>query len=105
MASVRRFPLLILLFAVLSLGTGALEFVHNLEHQREDAIALAAARKAGAPQQPPPVHNDSNCAVHAQLHLPTISIGWVPLLVFFGLFVAFVTLLAPPLVSQQKLFH
>ncbi len=99
---VRRLPAILLLLCFAALGSGVMEYLHNREHAEEDAAQIAAARAAGLPDSPDkPVHDDSNCAVHAQLHLPVISAGWVPLLVLLGLFIAFLTLLAQPLLSQR----
>src|SRR4051812_29863310 len=80
-------------------------YAHNLQHAREDAEQVAAAERSGQPKPPIPIHDDSNCSIHRVLHLPTISVGWVPLLVFLGLFVAFLTEIAPPLVSQRLIFR
>ena len=74
-----------------------MEHLHALDHQREDP---ALARQTGVPADQP-THNDSNCRIHAQLHMPMVSFGWVPMLVCLGLFVAFLTLTALPLVSQR----
>jgi hypothetical protein len=84
----------------IALGSGLVEYAHNAQHAREDA-ALAQARGHSAPDVPIPVHNDSNCAVHAQLHAPAVSQPVVTLLIFAGLLVAFVTQLATPLVSVR----
>jgi hypothetical protein len=92
-------PIFLLLF-FLALGTGTLEFLHNLEHQREDAREAAEAKAAGLPESPGVPHDDSNCEIHAQLHVPLMAAAWVPLLVLLGLFVAFLTLLAPAMVEQ-----
>lgn len=40
-------------------------------------------------------HDESRCSVCMNLHAPFSVAGHVPLLVFFGLLVAFLTLLAP----------
>ena len=100
-----RLTCIFLLFAIAGLGSGLFEYLHHLSHEREDAQAIAAAAREGQPAPAVPVHDESNCPIHRQLHLPTISIGWVPLLVLLGFFVAFVTELAPPLVSQRRFFR
>ena len=74
----------ILIALFLALGSGALEYAHNLEHAREDARVKAPEKQ----------HDESNCVFHAQLHAPLLAAAWVPLLVCLGLFVAFLTLLA-----------
>jgi hypothetical protein len=64
-----------------------------------------AAKKQGKNVPVAPIHDESNCFVHAQLHIARILVGWVPLLVLLGLFVAFLTLIAVPLISQRQLFR
>jgi hypothetical protein len=110
---VRSFVAIFLSVAFLALGTGALEFLHNLDHKAEDArlaADAAAACASGAQsdhhhQHLPPLHDDTNCETHALLHMPTIAAGWTPLLVFVGLFVAFLTLLASEPVSHRPLLR
>src|SRR5438309_1115066 len=110
----QRIVALILAAAFLALGTGGLEYLHNLAHAREDAAAAAAVLGPGSigstsgasddsPAQPAPLHNDANCVVHAMLHAPLLTGGWVPLLVCLGLFVAFLTQLTPPVLSRRPL--
>lgn len=107
----RRVAAILLSVAFLALGTGALEYLHNLDHKREDA-QRATATAAGVSQagshshhDHAPLHTDTNCETHAQLHMPTLSMGWVPLLVCLGLFVAFLTLLASEPVSHRPLLR
>ncbi len=85
-----------------ALGSGALAALHDLQHDCEDAAVAAADRAAGRPEKDPPQHDESNCPVHAQLHIPFISAGWVPLLVCLGLFAAFLTLLPAPRVPHRS---
>ena len=89
--------LLILCFA--GIGSGALEYWHDLEHDVEDARADAIAKAAGLPVVPHE-HDESNCPVHAQLHMPLLTVAWVPLLVCLGLLIAFLTLIEPVYVPQ-----
>ncbi|HYO07835.1 MAG TPA: hypothetical protein VER17_02580 [Tepidisphaeraceae bacterium] len=118
----RRLPHILLLLAFVLLGTGTLERLHNLAHRHEDARHAAthyaaathhAGQQHAAPQHatagdeglatppdPRPAHDESNCDLHRRLHLPLMSAGYVPLLICLGLFVAFLTQLAPALVSQ-----
>ena len=77
------------------------EYLHDRQHAKEDAIAAESARAAGLPEKSHEPHDETNCAFHAQLHVPLISAGWVPLLVFLGLFVAFLSTLAPALATQR----
>jgi hypothetical protein len=102
----RQVAALVLAVCFLTLGSGAAEYLHNAQHEREDA-ASAAGDRAGAPAGHPddhpagPLHNDTNCRTHAILHSPLLTGGWVPLLVFLGLFVAFLTLLPRSLTSLR----
>ena len=79
----------------LALGTGLVGHLHDLQHDRDDAALIAMARASGAPMPVIPKHDESNCLVHALLHLPMITAAWVPLLVLVGLFIAFLTMLRP----------
>lgn len=97
---VRKITGILLLLCFLALGSGLLAHLHDLQHDRADAaIAKADGRSPGTPL---PIHDENNCQVHAMIHAPALSQGWVPLLVFLGLFVAFLTMLATPLASQQS---
>jgi len=90
----RRFALIVLL-AFLPLCTGALEYLHDLEHEMEDEAAGALVQvDAGTPRLPPK-HDETNCPVHAQLHMPILPVPWIGLLILLGLLVAFLTMLAP----------
>jgi hypothetical protein len=94
---VKRWTSILLLGCFLCIGTGVLEFVHDLQHQAEDVRADAMARAAGRPIQHHE-HDESNCDVCAQLHMAIIVYHWVPLLVLLGLLVAFLTQLDTPLI-------
>lgn len=98
---VKRFAPILLLLCIGALGTGTLEYLHNLEHEREDAHEAAEARAAGLPETPHAPHDESNCDIHGQLHVPLMAAAWVPLLILLGLFVAFLTMLAPIAVEQS----
>jgi len=99
---VKRITAILLACWFVALGSGALEALHDLQHDREDAAIAAADRAAGRPERDPPQHDESNCPVHAQLHIPFISAGWVPVLVCVGFFVAFLTLSPASLVSHRS---
>jgi hypothetical protein len=89
----------LLVTCYLALGTGALERLHDLEHDVQDARIDAWAKAAHLPVLPHH-HDESNCEIHAQLHMAIIFAGWVPLLVLLGLFIAFLTLLDTPLIPR-----
>lgn len=101
----QRVAAIVMILCYAALGSGAMEYWHNAQHAAEDAAMLATA-EPGVPHDHDhgPIHDESNCPVHAQLHLAGLAVAWVPLLVFLGLFVAFVTLLAPPPVARQVVF-
>jgi hypothetical protein len=84
-----------------ALGTGALEYAHNAEHAREDAAMEAAAQAAGVPATPEPLHDDSNCAVHLQLHIPLIVVGYLLILARLGLLAAALALVAAALIPRE----
>lgn len=96
----QRLAAIILVIGFLLLGAGALEHLHNLDHARQDA---ALAQASHHPVKPAPCHDETNCPLHAQLHMPTVSVAWVPLLIVLGLLVAFLTMAAPPLTPQPAL--
>lgn len=100
---VRRFPSILLLLTFVTFATGGLEHLHNVSHQREDEQRAAAAKETGLPTGHSPLHDETNCEIHAQLHTGFLVAGWVPVLVFLGLFVAFLTLLLPEPVSHRPL--
>ena len=60
--------------------------------RREDAVQLASSSQRSDPHDHgTPTHDDSNCSIHRLLHVAKLSVGWVPLLVCLGLFVAFLS--------------
>jgi hypothetical protein len=97
---VRRLAAILLIVCFVALGTRAAEFLHNQSHAREDAIAAANTPASNQPAQPRN-HDENNCDIHLKLHLPLLDAAFVPLLICVGIFVAFLTLLAPPLLSQR----
>ena len=98
-----RITSVLLLICFVALGTSSLSFLHELHHAWEDSARAAEAETAGLPNPEEPHHHDeSNCDVHAQLQLPIIAVAWVPLLVYLGLFLAFLTLLPASLVDQRQ---
>ena len=101
----RRLPAILLLIAFAALGSGLLEDLHLRTHLRERATgAAAAALQVTSPtveQSSLDPDDASACELCAHLHLPRVSTGWVPVLVCLGLFVAFLTQLAPRLAPQR----
>lgn len=97
---VRRLSSILLLLGFLALGTGLLENIHLQTHLQEHA---ATKLTHGDPGQSDP--GEGNCNLCLQLHIPTLSTGWVPLLICLGLIVAFLTLLAPRLAPQRIAVH
>jgi hypothetical protein len=104
-AALRSITSALLLLTFLSLGTGTLEYLHDLQHEYEDHLVELAALKQGKKSPVAPIHDESNCFVHAQLHIATLPTGCVPLLILLGLLVAFLTLITSPLVSRRQLFR
>jgi hypothetical protein len=98
---VRRVASTVLLVCFVLLGTGAAEYWHNLGHAREDGRLAAGGERGGGPADPAPRHDDSNCVYHARLHAPFMSVGILPLLICLGLLVAFLSSIAPPLITQR----
>ena len=101
---VRRLPAILLLIGFAVLGSGLLQDLHLRTHRLEHAAAHPHAdHDAPASDH----HHDgdnggeSDCGLCANLHLPRLGVGWVPLLICLGLFVAFLTLLTPQLASQR----
>ena len=97
----QRFAAILLLLCYAALGSGAAEYWHNLEHAMEDAALLQAAKDSGTPLDHVPLHDESNCPLHAQLHICCMAVGWAPLLICLGLFIAFLTLLPLRLPIQR----
>jgi hypothetical protein len=97
----KRLASIIVLFGVLGIGTGGLDFLHELTHQAEDARLDAFLKAAGLPVGTHH-HDESNCQVCAQLHMMVLWMGWMPVLICLGLFVAFLTLLDQPLIGRLQ---
>jgi hypothetical protein len=103
MVAVHRLAAMILVVGYLGLGSGAVERWHNARHAAEDAQILEAARLAGVPLKHFPFHDDYNCSFHWQIHVSTMAVGWVPLLILLGLFLAFLTMLPVQLPVYQRM--
>lgn len=100
----RRVASALLIALFLSLGSGALESLHNAAHAMEDAAedaTEAAFFKATGHPVLPHQHDESNCDIHAQLHMALFLTSWVPLLVLLGLWVAFLSLFPHSLIPRH----
>ena len=102
---IRSISSILLLLTFLSVGTGFMEYLHDLQHEYEDHLEELAALKQGKKAPVAPIHDESNCFVHAQLHIARLPVAWVPLLILLGIFVEFLTQIAVPLISQRQLFR
>jgi hypothetical protein len=110
MRTLRHAAPILLITCFLALGSGTLRFAHDAQHAREDAAAAPCSDTAaggghhshGPHRHDHHPHNESNCATHALLSAPLLAATAVPVLVERGLFVAFLTLLSPP-VAQIRL--
>jgi hypothetical protein len=107
--SVRCLAAYALLWTFLLIGSGALEYMHNWAHELEDRLSdqveAAAAPTYPSNLHPLPIHrehehDENNCEVHAQIHMAIILNAWVPLLIRLGIWIAFLTLLAVPLIPR-----
>jgi hypothetical protein len=58
----RRFTSLVVVVLWLSLGSGALGYLHNLQHECDSSS-----------QKHHPLPDDSNCRVHALVHAPSLA--------------------------------
>lgn len=101
MPHVRRLPAILLLVAFVALGSGLLEDLHLRTHLRERAAATVKVVSSSADPSATEPADDGACELCAHLHLPQFSGGWVPVFVCLGLFVAFLTQLAPRLAPQR----
>jgi hypothetical protein len=100
----RRIVSCLLLVCFLALGSGAALYLHELDHQREDAKEAALAKAAGLPIPDHPDHDDNNCPIHRQIHLPMIHVPAPPaLLMLLGAAIAFFSELRAQLRSTQVL--
>ncbi len=81
----------LLIITFLALGTGGLEHLHNLQHAAEDAREDAIAAASGHPQQDHH-HDETNCSMHAQLHIALFLILSIPPLLGIGQLLAILKL-------------
>ena len=74
-----------------ALGSGAIERWHNAQHAAEDArLAALAGNSSDQKDHQAPIHDESNCAFHCQLHLAGMAVSWSPTLVSVSTFREFV---------------
>jgi hypothetical protein len=78
----RRAAATLLALWILALGSGLVECVHELQHEMEDRVEDARAAAAGKPLEGHE-HDETNCSVHLQLHLPLLQVPWVPAIAVF----------------------
>jgi hypothetical protein len=97
--SLQRITAVSAILCLTALASGALQYAHELDHARQDAVQDAKLKAAHIPV-PVRHHDDSNCDICAQLHMAMMASGGIPLLVFLGLFVAFLTLPETPLIPR-----
>jgi len=88
---VRRFGATLLVLAFAAIGSGLLLHVHNLAHATEHVDAHG--------EHHPMPADSRTCDLHGKLTAPVISVGFTPVLIALGLFVAFLTQLSPAWVS------
>jgi hypothetical protein len=81
----------LLMFTFLALGTGGLEYLHNLQHAAEDARADAMAAASGQSHQDHH-HDETNCSMHAQLHIALFLFRTLPPLLGIGALLAILKL-------------
>jgi len=82
----------ILLTCFLSLGTGALQYLHNQQHAAEDSRQDAIVQAGGRPLPAHHRHDEGNCATHAVLYFAFFVVGWIRFIVCLGLLIAFLML-------------
>jgi hypothetical protein len=103
----KRLASIVLLICFAGLGSGWFRHAHDVAHAAADAAAFQARAGHGNSSAPAPSdaprHDESNCSLHALLNAPLLHAAVLPLLVLAGLFVAFLSLLAPPPVSRRHI--
>ena len=102
----KRLASIVLVVCFAGLGSGWFRHAHDAAHATADAAAFNTGPRHGASAPSPapadvPRHDESNCSLHALLNAPLVHAAAVPLLVLAGVFVAFLSLLAPPPVSRR----
>jgi hypothetical protein len=100
---VSRFASILLLGVFTLLGSGALQHLHQLQHEREDALGGRAADAAGQPQPAKPAHDDTTCGLHRLLHQPIDVVAWAPVRMRIALLPVLLDSLTPVLPDQTPL--
>jgi hypothetical protein len=104
MCAVRKWTAILLALCFAVLGSGLAEHLHAAHHAAEDARVRLAALAAGQPApDEPPIHNDSNCAFHLQLHLPALPVLIAPPMALIGLLIGLVVVTLPTLAPRTGL--
>lgn len=80
-------------------ASGAASYLHHLEHAPAPSSSEHLTSQGAV--VPSDGHDESTCPACQAAHMPVTAFGYVPLMIFLGLFVAFLTMIAPPLVSQR----
>jgi hypothetical protein len=101
----RRVAPIVMVVVLVAWGSGALQALHEHAHALEDRAAALQDhdRDPDHPGEPgkAPFHDESNCEVHAMLRAPIVSAGPVLVIICLGLFVAFLTMIEPPIGSRR----
>ena len=80
-------------------GSGLAGFLHQLEHLGAPP-GPASTRLLGTLETG---HDEANCSICLNLHMPALAQPVVVTLICLGIFIAFLTQLAPLLSSQRAL--
>lgn len=92
LGTLKRAASTILLAWFLALGTGTLQYLHNLQHAAEDTCQDAVDKAAGKPVEQHH-HDEGNCPTHASLFFAFFFEGWTSYVICLGLLFAFLILL------------
>src|SRR5690349_23334644 len=76
LSALRLVPTILLLLAFVALGSGAIEYMHNLDHQHADAREAAAMKEAGLPSHDGPVHDDNKDRKSTRLNSSHVEISY-----------------------------
>jgi hypothetical protein len=90
----------LLLVLFLTLGSGSLQYLHNLQHLADDARLDALRRAQGTPTERHH-HDEGNCATHAVLFFAFFFEGWTTYVFCIGLLIAFLILLQTRTAAQS----